>query len=191
MSYSFTERSQGRSGFTLIELAIVIGIMGMLLALISPVLFRPRPGEQREKFVDELSRVVADGFLGALESGMLHRVVFDLVAREVRVEQSTGKTDIQGTMKFEPALGSVALVLPDNLQIKNFYVNRHDELVQAAGAETKKIWFYITPGGTGQEVTINMLDMNALDAQGKPAQLSIVLNPFSMQLMTYGTFQKP
>lgn len=187
-------KNMWRPGFTLLEVLFVIVLIGFMLAALSPVLFRPRPGYQRAKFVDELSNLIADGYLGALELGVLHRVVFDIEKNEVRVEKSTQKKDIQGNVIFEQLTGdylTTQLQWPENLEIENFYVNRKEELLSGPSVQMKKIWFFITPDGMSQEVTINILDKNDITAQGKSAEMSLVINPFTVQLQMYEIFQRP
>lgn len=181
-------------GFTLIEIIIVIAIMAVLALVVVPQLWRHRPAYERNQFVSQLSSLISSGLLEALETQKLHRIYVDLNQKKVRLERATDKKQSSGDFVFEKVARSYQMTefaLPEEVTIKNFYINAHDEMAQSIQTTTKAIWFYLMPDGTSQAVIINAIDMNDLDSQGNPAHMSIVVNPFTLQVEQYASFQKP
>lgn len=181
-------------GFTLIELVIVIMLIALLGAIVVPNLRSRNPGYERKKLFDTLEGIVNVAQLEAVKKNTVHRVFFDLKSRQIRLEAASKETTSGGAPVYKPAsTPSIKsnILMPENLEIKNFFIKGRDELGAARGHSTDTLWFYITPEGVAQEVIINMLDTNDLGANNNPAQASAVLNPFTLQFTLYDEFQQP
>ncbi len=182
-----------KQGFTLIEILVAITILVVMAAVIVPNLAPRRPKEERKAFIAKLNALTQLAWQNALLTNNLHRVLFDFKKKTVSVEQSTKKKDAQGELKFEPLQRTyleTTIAWPVNLEIKNFFIEGFDEMKRFVGRETVETFFYVVPDGMTQRVTINMTDSNNLQADGRPAKIGLVLNPFNAQFAAYDTYKK-
>ncbi len=177
-----------KKGFTFLELIVVIAILGILATIIVPN-FRPRnPEYQRKQFIDQFNSLLQIGWQNALATGKVQKIIFN--KKNISLESETEKKSTSGESKFEPIkvrFLKTNLEVPENFEIKNLYVGAKDEmksLIEGKG----KIWFYITPDGLAQNVILNIFE-NISDSI--KYELSLVLNPFSVQFKEYDKFQKP
>lgn len=181
------------NGFTFIEIIIVVALIAMLGAIVVPNLRGRKPGYERKQFFDTIEGVINAAQLEATKKGHAYRIFLNLKNNQVRLEAPTKETTTRGAPVYKPVTipyVKTNLLWPVNLEIKNFFIKGRDELTAKSGTETDTVWFYITPEGTAQEVIINMLDTNNLDANNNPAQASAVLNPFTLQFTLYDEFQQ-
>lgn len=180
-----------RSGFSLIEIMVVIALIGVLATVVVPNLRVRQPEYERKQFLGTLNGLLRLTAEQALTRRTLHRVYFDFKNNKIRIEaKGTGK-DQKGEQIFTvikaPYLVS-SLAWPANLSVKEFKIDGADEMARE-GRRTTEVWFYIIPEGLAQDVVINLVDMQ--DKQrGKPKQIGLVLNPFNAQFKTYDSFQK-
>ncbi len=186
-----------RSGFTFFELVVAIAVLAIIATIALPRLGQRKPRAVRQQVIEQLSALVTLGYIRALETGKAQRVFFDLKKQHVQLEQQVlqqKRTSTVQPARFEPVQGAfitTRLQWPEHLEIKQFYIKRRDELRTGAGSETNTVWFYIAPSGIAQEVIINTTDTHELDSAGLPVQMSLVLNPFSLQFTVYDAFQHP
>ena len=178
---------KSKTGFTLIEIMVVILLLGIATTIIIPNLQQRLPGYQRKAFVTELNTLLALAWQNALSTQKVHRIFFDLNKRLIKAEVEEAGA-VPNTMIYKPinqAYRKTSYEWPENIEIKNFFIDGSDEMSKHEKAET--IWFYIVPEGLAQEVIINVVDTS----QSVPISLGLVLNPFTAQLKEYDTFQKP
>lgn len=173
-------------GFTFIEIIIVLAIIGIVGAITIPRLFR-KPPDRKKVFATELNALTQAAWRGAIETQSVHRVVFDFIKGEARVERAsqTGPLESYVTQQFVPASGSwgkVRFELDPLLLIRNLVIEGKDEL---AGGMTKDSWFFIDQDGTSQEVTVVIAD------EKNSGDLSLVLNPFTKQFSEYEGVVRP
>jgi type II secretory pathway pseudopilin PulG len=172
---------------------VVIVIIGLMAAIVSPNFGRRKPEYERQKFLGNLNALMRLAAQQASATGKLHRIYFDFKRNKVTVEvKAEGKTD-KGEQAFKlmkaPYLNSV-LTWPNYYLPENFVIERVDELKNEESGKTEKsAWFFIQPDGLAQDVIINIDDRNPA-YRGKKKQIGLVMNPFTAQFKIYDSFQK-
>jgi len=182
-----------RLGFTLLELIITIAIIGLLSVIIVPNIQRTTPRYEREAFVARFNTLVQYGWQQSLSTHKIQRITVDIGKKIITLATSTDEKDKSGEFIFKPiadAVEDTEIGIPDQVQIKQFFIEGFDMMTKFARSKTASVWFYIVPEGIAQNVVINFLDIKDL-RDDQPRQLSLVLNPFTVQFKTYDTFQKP
>lgn len=176
------------AGFSLIEIMVVILIIGGMAALFVPTFFRRSSESATQTFVTDLNALMQVGVLEAMRTGLLHRVKFDLEKSHVMLEAAQhADVDPQSiSAPFVPVFSAAAqtvIPLPDALDIRKFFIGKTDEL--AGGLKNKKVWLFIGPDGSVQDVTMVIADTE------NEQTVSLMTNPFSGQLVMYEGVQKP
>lgn len=162
-----------------------------MTTILIPNLPRLSPGYQRRAFITELNNLLMFAWRNALTSQRVHKLLFDFKKRTVRVQV---EMEEKGTEKkfydLQTQYIKTYYQWPENIAIKQLFVAKEEQL-QRPGIKTETTWFFVVPEGMSQEVIINAVDTNDLDAQGKEKQIGLVINPFTVQLSVYDIFQKP
>lgn len=182
-----------KSGFSLLELLVAIAIIGLLSAVIVPNLQRTTPRYEREAFIARFNSLVQYGWLNALLTHKVQRITVDIGKKNISLVESTDERDRSGELIFKPipdAVEDTEIAIPDQIQIKQFFIEGFDMMAKFARSKTAKTWFYIVPEGMAQNVVVNFLDTQDL-RDDQPRQVALVLNPFTALFKTYDTFQKP
>lgn len=168
---------------------VVLTIIGLLAAIISPNFGRRKPEYERQKFLGSLNALVRFAAQQASVTGKLHRLYFDFDRNKVSVEVKAEGKNNKGEQAFKPVKAAYlhsSLTWPKYYWVQNFFIEGVDE----GSATTKKTaWFFIMPDGLAQDVIINIIDRNPA-YRGKPKQIGLVMNPFSAQFKIYDSFQK-
>jgi prepilin-type N-terminal cleavage/methylation domain-containing protein len=176
-----------RSGFSLLELVVVITILGIVAVAVTP-LFRGRESQLRTKdFVAKLNLLMQTSWQQALTSGKVQRVQCYLKDKKIELEEQkeVGSKDFA---PFAHEFLTTQLEIPQTYYFKNFYIKGVDEMRKG---KRVSVHFYITPSGLAQNVIINIIDQNDDLEKDESEQFGLVLNPFSAQFEYYDTFQKP
>lgn len=176
------------NGFSLLELLVVMFLIGIMTTFALQVYKNVRPAYKQEQFVDNVRTLLAIAWQGALTTGKIHRLYFDLTKRVMLVEKQTNEPYEEKEV-FAPvarAFDQAQFKWPSAIVFKQFYI-QGVESMYVPGIKTNAIWFYIMPDGMVQEIIMNIEE--TVDDSKLP--LSIVINPFTAQLSTYDTFQKP
>jgi prepilin-type N-terminal cleavage/methylation domain-containing protein len=139
-----------KSGFTLLEIVIVVGIIGLLLAAGLPRLFKLRVPAQQE-FIARLNAFMQQGAQAALETSQVQTIRFNL-ARKVVERDNT----------------QVQVTIPEALKIQDIIINGESQIDD----RTVEVRVYITPQGRTQNVKV------LLSEQGRTTTYS--LNPFTV-----------
>lgn len=175
---------KSKQGFTFLELMVVLFIIGLIAAIALPNLQGLLPGYKRREFIANLQTIFSLTRQHALATNKAHRVFFDFKKRTIQVEYEDTISK-EGQPIFKPVQGTYqkySLQWPETVEIKQFYIQGQDEMARA-GREVLTGWVYIVPQGYAQDLIINMMDGSK--------QISLVLNPFTMRLKVYDSFQKP
>ncbi|MCL4361679.1 type II secretion system GspH family protein [Candidatus Dependentiae bacterium] len=180
-----------KKGFTFIELVIAITIIAMMAITVVPRFTGRSASAEREKFFTKLNAILQLTYQNALATGKIHSIAFYFDKQIIQAEIEQKEKTVKGELKFDPLNLSYLKtnVSFENYDLRNFFIKKDDKL--AGGGITKKVWFYITPGGLAQEVIINFYDKKLLDDPTANAQYSFVLNPFTVQFKMYDSFQRP
>jgi prepilin-type N-terminal cleavage/methylation domain-containing protein len=179
---------KSKQGFSLLEIMVVILLLGIVATIVVPNLQQRVPGHKRKAFISELNTLLALGWQQAFVTQKIHRIYFDVVDRIVKLE-SEEPGPVEKEVVYKPVIQTYrtsSYEWPEEITIKNFYIDGIDELNQPE-RNTTSVWFYIMPEGLSQAVVINIEDTS----QSQPIRLGLVLNPFTVQLKEYDTFQKP
>ncbi len=181
------------SGFSLLELLIVIMIIGILGTMIVPNFQRSTPRYERESFIARFNSLVQFGWQQGLLTHKTHRVTVDVGKKEISLTVESNEKDKSGEGLFKPLVNPVqdaSFIIPDQIVIKQFFIEGFDMMAKFAQSKTASVWFYIIPDGMVQNVVINFNDTkDLLNDHVRP--IGLVLNPFSAQFKAYDTFQKP
>lgn len=184
-----------KPGFGLLEVLLALTIFGLVASVAIPNYMRQQAGYERKKFVTSLNALMSEVFQLGLMEEKIERVKFDLKQRSIIVEQETDSYTDEGTKIFKPiALHYVDTKYqwPETFDFKQFFVKRQDEmLARGVHGDTDEVWFYVMPSGMAQEVIINILDSKDETVDKDGIEMSLVLNPFTLQFRRYDDFQIP
>jgi prepilin-type N-terminal cleavage/methylation domain-containing protein len=179
-----------KSGFSLLELLLVMAIVAVLaLLLFSNAQFQ-RPGTDRDKFFLGLNAIMQVAWQQTVMTNELHRIFFDLKKRTARVERVKKEPSASAEKSFGPLKGMYAassFSWPAILEIKEFVIEGQDKMkIAGAAGKTVEVYFYIIPGIVAQPVTINVRERRGENSRN----MGLVLNVFNGQFKRYDTFQK-
>jgi len=181
-------------GFSLLELLVVIAIIGMLSAVIMPNLQQSTPRYEREEFIARFNSLVQYGWQQSLVTHTVHRINVDVSKKLLTLTAaSVGEKDKSGEPVFKPMLDAsqdTEITMPDQVVIKQFFIEGFDMMAKFGRSKAASVWFYIIPEGMVQSVVINFMDTKDVN-DDQPRPIGLVLNPFTAQFKVYDTFQKP
>lgn len=177
-----------KTGFTLLEILIVLAIIGLFGTLIIPNLRSRLPRYEREEFIARLNAATQFAQEYAISNHALMQVFFDLKNRQVMVKAQEKITKKEPEFKIINGMRS-KFTWPAQLEIRQLLIEGKDALKSFAMRGAGEVWFFITPQGYTQEVIINMIDKKDT-INRRPRRVGLVLNPFSAQFKVYDSFQK-
>jgi len=182
-----------QSGFSLLELMMVIVIIAIIGSVTAPYLQQSTPRYERETFIARFNTLLRYGWQQALITHKTHRINVDIGKKTISLTVESEGKDKSGEPAFIPIANPVedtVLLIPDHLNIKQFFIEGFDMMTKFSRSKTASVWFYIIPEGMVQNVVINLTDTK--DVRDNKAQaVGLIINPFSAQLRIYDSFQKP
>lgn len=173
-----------RSGFSLLELMVALALLGVVAYVMIPSFTGKSHKKEWATFTELCTQIAQAARLKALTSGHLHRVVFDLPAKKLSLEEVIS-IDIQGKEEVVPALLDFSkqpfYEWAPFFECTAFFVQGINEFLEhSAGSTLDKVWFYVTPEGIAQSVEIFFSDSRSLPST-EPIRFKMVLDPLHMQ----------
>jgi prepilin-type N-terminal cleavage/methylation domain-containing protein len=158
-----TARHSSRA-FTLIEIMVVVGIMGIILAMGIPSIIRVLKREGMRKAVNDVVEVCSNARARAILSGQQTEVVFYPLEGRFSVGGSSSAPaagDSGGISVHapspSPAGSGLSGQLPDEITIEMLDIN----LLEYKESDSARIHFY--PNGTSDEMTLVLHSTNEKD----------------------------
>lgn len=177
-----------RKGFTLAELMVAILILGILAAIVVPLVRPKSPSVIRETFILQLNSLVSFAVQNAIVTGKINNIFFNFSNKTITACVGSGN-DVEGKQQIKSAYTTTRIKIPDQLKLRNFYIEGIDEMGRYAGG-LLDTYFYVIPDGFAQPVVINMVDIE--DKVGRRNRhVGLILNPFSAQFEVYHEFKNP
>jgi prepilin-type N-terminal cleavage/methylation domain-containing protein len=180
-----------KHGFTLIEIVVAMAIVGFVATILVPNLLAPTAAKERKNFVAAVNGLLYIGWQQALITHKIHIATFDLNKKKLYLEvvQSMDNPSNPKRVPVHINYQATSIDWPEQFEIQNFYIEGYDE--KARSARQNVFFFYIMPDGMAQDVVINLYDTKDVLPDKSPRPVGLILNPFSVQLKEYDTFQKP
>jgi prepilin-type N-terminal cleavage/methylation domain-containing protein len=177
------------NGFSLLEILITLSIIAIVGGIVLPNLFPRLPRYERQEFIARLNAATQFAQEHAIATHQLTQVYFNLKDRLVMIKAQT-KQSGDKEPEFIPIGGMRSkFTWPMQLEIRQLLIEGKDALKSFALRGAGEVWFFITPQGYTQQVTINLIDKKDT-VNRRPRRVGLVLNPFSAQFKVYDSFQK-
>ncbi len=168
------------TGFSLIEILVVLFIIGLLGSVVAPNFRGATPRREREKFIKQLESITQFGWQQALITKKTHRITFNFKTRTIALQIERIKDKEKVFTSPESQLIDNEFEYPEQFEIKQFIIEGFDELKRFAGGGTDTTWFYVVPNGLTQDVKIVFADKKDT-LGGRPRMTTLQINPFNGQ----------
>ena len=182
-----------KRGFTLVELAIGLAILGIAGSMLFPSFQRQMKRYEQNRCIAELSSITTQASLSSIQSGKVHRVKANLASGIIVIEKK--KESEEGEVAYEKVplyFSDKDYILPAAYKIINFYIEGIDECAQhGAGRIIEDVFFFLYPRGHAQSVVINMINEDDTVKNAHGSEIGLVLNPFNLHFEVHDAFQKP
>lgn len=183
-----------KSGFSLIEIMVVIGLIAALATMIVPAFVNLIPRSERKQFIARLNELTTFAWRQAVATDQVHMVFFNFKTKRITVSSIKNNEKELGPFgepKGQPVRGAylkTSLAIPAGIKIDQLLIEGVDTLERKV-KDSAQAWFFIMPNGLAQNVIINMYDTKDKVA-GKYRKAGLVLNPFSAQFSVYDEYKK-
>lgn len=181
-----------QSGFSLLELMVVLALIGLLGAFVVPNVFRARQGAQRKEFLAAFESLLKDAVLRSILENQTHQIFIDIAHELIQTRACNLKArDADERKRFIKVVDAdfvTEIKFPKRFVMKDFFINGVQEF--RAGTATVDVHFYVMPDGTSQAVIINAVDQDE-DGIEPEVTFSVSINPFYARMSVHETFQKP
>lgn len=178
-----------KMGISLLEILVVLLLISLLASFAIPTFITKQRDYVKKQFITEFTTLMQNALYESILTKKIHQIYFDIDHRHImlKVKDESVQADNKHK-KFKSVYPTSSdIIIPENLNIKNFFINNEDEF--AAHKKTHEVWFYIMPDGTSQSVIINLEYFDTNNNNTK--QFSLFINCFYSQVYQYDTFQKP
>ena len=178
----------GGDGFTLIEIMMVVGIIGMVLAMGMPAFIRSMKSDPLRQAVSDIENACSKARAAAIMGGSPVELVIRaeggqlnvVPSRDDNAEQTAESVEALG-QPAEPSADKAASQSPvfsarlnENIAVTLLYVNLKDQMA----AEETRVHFY--PNGTSDEFTIILQfgnDMRKISLEVVTALVNVESDP--------------
>lgn len=181
-----------KHGFSLLELIVVLFLLGLVLTIAVPTIYKFFPKQEQRNFVQKFSSLVQLGIQEAVKTQQLHRMLLNVENKSITLEkaQPIQEKGIPSSFsKVDIPYIQTTISWPSSLVLKQCYIDSKDFLAQP-GIKTEFIWFFLSPEGTSQAVILNWEVQNDNESDTNKEKMSLVLNPFTHTFKAYDSFQK-
>ncbi len=108
-----------KKGFALIELILILVIMGLTLALVSPSLSRLSKTTELKGTAQKIAAILRHSRTEAIHKGKVYQVIFNLGTKEIKVEGlNPDQEEREGEEETEKSTTSQVYTLPSWISIK-------------------------------------------------------------------------
>ena len=181
-----------QSGFSVLELMIVLFLFGLLGAFVVPNLFRTKQGVERKEFLSSFETLIKDSVARSISHNQMHQIFIDIAHEVIQTRVYDPQSiEVNQHKKFTPLVDFeyvTSIPFLKRFHIKNFFINGIDEVTP--GNAMQDVSFYIMPDGTSQAIIANIVDEDE-DGQVQDVQYSFVINPFYARMSVHEAFQTP
>lgn len=169
-----------KSGFSLIELMIVLLIIGLVSAIIIPNFVRKNPTKERNNFINSLNGLLFFAWQQSVTKNTAYKINFDTDNNIVTLLEghfdSTKNETVYKSIKVSYFMTTVKI--PDSIIIKKFIVEGFDEMKRFAGGKTTEIWFFVNNQGISQQISISLVSE---EKNKETKEYFYNINPFLVQ----------
>ena len=175
--------------FTIIEMLVAIALIGVIAAVILPMLFRRAPGADWKTIGRELNNLVAFTRQEAIANQKTYRLVFKRRPNEadsVRIEEEVPNPEKPGRLMYKPVSSyyfSTTYKLADTIKIKAVYLGRQEMFEERRGVA----YCYIIHDGLVQDVLVHLVRK----IENNETIASYKMNPFLGRFEFYDGVLKP
>ena len=168
----FFRRSTPNSGFTLIEIMIVVGIIGVFLGVGIPSLFRAMRKNPMQQTVTETMEALSAARAQAIMSGTPAGVMFYPIER--RFEVIALQESRSGSLFGDSALMDGGSIVGRYQALQA--MSQQEELLMEQAPSEKKGGMFKSSGTIQEEVVLELLDVNFWEYKDQDRAL-VVFNP--------------
>lgn len=145
-----------KTGFTLIELMIVLVILGLVSALVLPNFMKKNASKQRAQCIEQLNGLLHFAWQQSVTQAKPYQIMFDFDRKSISLHQgrfSESNADFE-YVPFKVSHFATTIYIPQDIRIKRFIIDGFDEMGRFMGGATTESWFFINDRGIAQQVTI-------------------------------------
>jgi len=145
-----------KTGFTLIELMIVLAILGLVSVLVLPNFMKKNASKQRSESIEQLNGLLHFAWQQSVTQAKPHQILFNFEKKTISLYQgkfSESKDEFEYVPLKVPHVATT-IYIPQDIRIKRFIVDGFDEMARFIGGATTESWFFMNDRGIAQQTTI-------------------------------------
>ena len=166
-----------RSGFTLLEILLVMVVIGVVATMTLPRLFRKKPQAKWETVLDEVNNLVSYARQEAISNQNIYRLHFQTTRAggyRVQVEVESDDPEKPTQKLYTPTKSyyfNPQYTFPKSITIQAVYHGREEQLSQ----NRQHAYCYVIPDGLVQEILIHLVRK---EEDEKESKVSFQMAPF-------------